>query len=138
MRYSFNQLSVKEYDLIFTNDPILRRGGGMENINVYRSSRYYRRGAGLMSFVRGLGRQVLPFVSKYILPSIYNVGSNVLKDMSENNGSVKNSIKRRGLQGARDVVTKIVTPSTTTTPVQAPRKRKRKDSVKSYKMGVFK
>lgn len=104
MRYHFIQLSVREYDQIFDNDTIPRAGGGEK---IYRPPQYYHRGAGLFSFIRGIGKQVLPFISKYILPSLYNVGSNVLKDMGESKGSIGESLKRRGIQGVKEVASKI-------------------------------
>lgn len=105
MRYRFVPLTIRDYDRIFSDGPA-PRAGGIEDYTL-RSPQYYRRGGGLFSFVKGIGKQILPFISKYILPGVYSVGSNVLKDMGEQNGSLRDSIKRRGMEGLKEVATKI-------------------------------
>ena len=104
MRYTFVPLSAADYSRAFRVDPITR-GGGIEDITVYRPSQYYR-GGGIWSFMRGVGRRVLPFLKRFVLPGLFNVGSKVVDDVANDRGSVKDSIQRHGMDGVREVIGK--------------------------------
>ena len=105
MRYAYSPISVKEFSNVFRTEAI--SGGGLQDIKIYRPPQYYGRGGGVWSFVKGLGRKVLPFLKKYVLPGLYNVGTNVMSDVNEGRGSFKESMKRRGLDEVGDTVKRV-------------------------------
>ena len=98
MRYTYIPISVEDYDLIFNSETIPEGGGGLDSIRVYRPSGHYAKGGGLWSFIKGVGRRVLPFLKQYLLPGLYNVGSSVVSDVSQGNTTLRDSLKRRGLE----------------------------------------
>lgn len=138
MRYAYIPISVEDYDSIFNSETIPEGGGGLDSIRVYNPSGHYAKGGGLWSFIKGVGRRVLPFLKKYVLPGLYNVGSSVVSDVSQGNTTLRDSLKRRGLEeveraagraarggSARSVKRGRVTKS-------KPRKKRRNESLNIY------
>ena len=98
MRYTYIPISEEDYATIFSNSETIPEGGGLDSIRVYNPSVHYARGGGLWSFIRGVGRRVLPFLKQYVLPGLYDVGNSVMSDVSQGNTTLRESLKRRGLE----------------------------------------
>ena len=98
-----------------------------------------RRGGGLWSFIKGVGRRVLPFLKQYILPGLYNVGTSVASDVSQGNTSLRDSLKRRGLEEVERAVGRAARGGSALskkrgriTKAKARKKRRRNESVDIY------
>ena len=99
MRYTYLPISVQDYATIFNSEETIPEGGGgLDSIRVYSPNAHFAKGGGLWSFIKGVGRRVLPFLKQYILPGLYNVGTSVASDVSQGNTTLRDSLKRRGLE----------------------------------------
>ena len=84
-----------------------RRGGGLDDITVYRPPDYYRRGGGLFSFLANVGKKVVPFISRIAKPALLDFASNVIGDIKEG-GDLKSSLRSRGVTALKDAGKRVI------------------------------
>jgi len=91
--------SQNDFDNIFS-PPM--RGGGMSDINIYRSPRAFQRGGGLFSFLGRIIRGSIPILRNLLLPEIPRLISNVRDDV--NSGiNLRESIKNQGVKSIKNI-----------------------------------
>ena len=81
---------------------VTRRGGGLDDISVYRPPSYYRKGGGIFSFLANVGRKAIPFISKIAKPALLDFASNVIGDLKDG-GDLKASVRSRGISALKNV-----------------------------------
>ena len=84
MRVAFIPPSENEFKHLFLSIP-LRKGGGIEDINIFQSSVGYRKGSGILSFISGIAKKVLSFLVRAAKPAVKEFGSSIVTDMMEGN-----------------------------------------------------
>ena len=95
-RSQFKEISAHEFAQIVKNQDVYKlRGGGLEDINIFRSKRRYIQGSGLLSSFANLSKFLLPAIKRYVLPAAGNFASGVVKDVSAGR-NFKESIKQHG------------------------------------------
>ena len=95
-RSQFKELSAHEFAQIVKNQDVYKlRGGGLDDINIFRSKKRYIQGSGLLSSFANLSKFLLPAIKRYVLPAAGNFASGVVKDVSAGR-NFKESIKQHG------------------------------------------
>merc|ERR1711951_325124 len=87
------------------------RGGGLEDINIFRSKRRYIQGSGLLSSFANLSKLLLPAIKRHVLPAATNFASGVVKDVSAGKNFKEMGSKilsGRGLKRKRGSVSSVV------------------------------
>ena len=109
MRVAFISPSIAEYKTLFLSGVQLKQGGGLDDIRTLNYSADSHRGGGILSTLAGVARRAFPFLLKNIIaPSALTFGRNVLNDMSQAEGNIKSSLKKRGLEAVRDAGARLV------------------------------
>jgi hypothetical protein len=90
-------------------DPSIQDGAGAEAF----VPRYRRqRGAGIGSIFASIGRWLLPFAKKFVLPNVVDMAKNVASDVMNSGGSIKESLteslKERGKQALKNTAANIM------------------------------
>ena len=95
-RSELKELSAHEFAQIVKNQAVYKlRGGGLDDINIFRSKKRYIQGSGLLSSFANLSKFLLPAIKRYVLPAAGNFASGVVKDVSAGR-NFKESIKQHG------------------------------------------
>ena len=95
-RSELKELSEHEFAQIVKNQAVYKlRGGGLDDINIFRTKKRYLQGSGLLSSFANLGKLLLPAIRRYVLPAAGSFASGVVKDMSAGK-NFKESVKHRG------------------------------------------
>ena len=95
-RSELKELSAQEFAQIVKNQAVYKlRGGGLDDINIFRSKKRYIQGSGLLSSFANLSKFLLPAIKRYVLPAAGNFASGVVKDVSAGR-NFKESIKQHG------------------------------------------
>ena len=95
-RSELKELSAQEFAQIVKNQAVYKlRGGGLDDINIFRTKKRYLQGNGLLSSFANLGKLLLPAIRRYVLPAAGSFASGVVKDMSAGK-NFKESVKHRG------------------------------------------
>ena len=109
MRVAFIPPSVGEYKTLFSSGVQLRKGGGLDDIRILNSTADYHRGGGIFSTLAGIAKRAFPFLLKNIIaPSALSFGRDVLTDISQGNTDIKSTLKKRGLEAAREAGRRLV------------------------------
>jgi hypothetical protein len=90
---------LSETDLLDLYDPRKQQSGGGE---FYRANVLRQRGAGFGSFLKGVGRFLLPLVRKHVLPHAASAARNVMGDIIEGK-NVGQALKQHGIEGIKEV-----------------------------------
>merc|ERR1711895_208219 len=95
-RSELKELSEQEFAQIVKNQAVYNlRGGGLDDINIFRTKKRYLQGSGLLSSFANLSKFLLPAIKRYVLPAAGSFASGVVKDVSA--GKIfKESIKQQG------------------------------------------
>jgi hypothetical protein len=92
-------------------DPTVQHGKG----DTYEPKYRRQRGYGIGSIFASIGRWLLPFAKKYVLPSAVEMAKNVASDVMNSGGnlkeSLKDSLKERGIQALKNTASNIMTQS---------------------------
>ena len=95
-RSELKELSEQEFAQIVRNQAVYKlRGGGLDDINIFRTKKRYLQGSGLLSSFANLSKFLLPAIRKYVLPAAGSIASGVVKDVSAGR-NFKESIKQHG------------------------------------------
>jgi len=94
----------KDSFLILIDDPhLLKRGGALSDITTFQSPILYQKGAGLFSFLKGIGRRAMPFIMKNVAPKAFDMGKGVLDDVTSGKVKLRDFLKSRGIKAFRGV-----------------------------------
>jgi len=77
-------------------------GGSVGTEPFYQSSLRRQRGAGIGGFFGAIGRRLLPFLQKHVLPSAMSAVRNVADDLLDGR-NLKESIKEHGIDAIKGV-----------------------------------
>ena len=106
MRIVFIPPTAAEFSRLFSDDGQLS-GGGMQDIRIYTPPSRSPRGAGIVSLLAGLGKKIVPFLMRTILPEGLSMAHNVISDINSSISS-RQSLKRRGLQSVSNVGRRVL------------------------------
>ena len=107
-RSQFKEISAHEFAQIVKNQDVYKlRGGGLEDINIFRSKRRYIQGGGLLSTFANLSKLLLPAIKRHVLPAAANFASGVVQDVSAGR-NLKESIRQRGKKNLKEMGSKIL------------------------------
>ena len=107
MRILFTPPSENEFKQLFLSSP-LRKGGGLDDISIFQPKGIpYRRGSGVLSFISGVAKKILPFIWKAAKPSAKEFGSNVVRDVL-NKKPLRHSLKKNGLKAVRKTGVRLI------------------------------
>ena len=131
MRTALITPSKDDFFRLFEDPHVLKRGGALSDITTFQSPILYQKGAGLFSFLKGIGRRAIPFIMKNVVPAALDMGKGVLDDVTSGQVKLKDSLKRRGIAALKGVARQA-----TTRGGRIQKKKKRKIN-KCYKADVF-
>ena len=78
-RSELKELSAHEFAQIVKNQAVYKlRGGGLDDINIFRSKKRYIQGSGLLSSFANLSKFLLPAIKRYVLPAAGSRGVKIL------------------------------------------------------------
>ena len=107
MRILFTPPSEDEFKQLFLSS-LLRKGGGLDDISIFQPKGIpYRRGSGVLSFISGVAKKILPFIWKAAKPSAKEFGSNVVRDVL-NKKPLRQSLKKNGLKAVRKTGVRLI------------------------------
>ena len=107
-RSELKELSEQEFAQIVKNQAVYNlRGGGLNDINIFRTQKRYLRGNGLLSTFANLGKLLLPAIRRFVLPAVGSFTSGVVKDVSAGK-NFKESVKHRGKKNLKKMGSKIL------------------------------
>ena len=108
MRIAFTPPTENEFKQLFLSSP-LRKGGGLDDISVFQPKGLaYRRGSGILSFISGVAKRVLPFIIKAVKPTAKEFGSAVIKDVIAGDKPIRNSLKRNGVKALKQTGLRLI------------------------------
>jgi hypothetical protein len=76
-------------------------------IPVFHGAR--QRGGGIGSIFGGIAKYALPLIAKYILPHAKTAATNVISNIVNKRGTIKESLKNSGVQLINDIGNSIIT-----------------------------
>ena len=108
-RSVLKELTEQEFAQIVKNQTVYNnlRGGGLNDINIFRTQKRYLRGSGLLSTFANLGKLLLPAIRRFVLPAVGSFTSGVVKDVSAGK-NFKASVKHRGKKNLKKMGSKIL------------------------------
>merc|ERR1712240_238483 len=107
-RAQFKEISAHEFAQIVKNQDVYKlRGGGLEDINIFRTKKRYIQGSGLLSTFANLSKLLHPAIKRHVLPAAANFASGVVQDVSAGR-NFKESIKQRGKKNLKEMGSKIL------------------------------
>jgi len=108
MRTPFIPPEADHYMILFQEPRLLSRGGGLDDIQTFKSPVIYQRGAGILSILGGIARKAIPFIVRNVLPPALNMGSRVLDDVSSGKKKIRESLREHGLAALSDVGNRVM------------------------------
>merc|ERR1712055_49276 len=107
-RSELKELTEQEFAQIVKNQAVYNlRGGGLNDINIFRTQKRYLRGSGLLSTFANLGKLLLPAIRRFVVPAVGSFTSGVVKDVSAGK-NFKESVKHRGKKNLKKMGSKIL------------------------------
>lgn len=92
-----------EFLVLFQHPQILKKGGALSDIETFKSPIFYQRGSGIFSLLKGIGRRVLPFIIKNVMPEAVDLGRGIFQDVGSGKKNFRESLKHRGLAAVKGV-----------------------------------
>ena len=86
-------------------DPVIQEGRGTD---VYQPTYRRQRGSGLGSIFATIGRWLIPFAKKHILPNAIDMGKKVIDDVIVNKANLGESIKERGIEALKSTARSVM------------------------------
>lgn len=112
-RNLYSDLNESEYSRLFKLNH--STGGALSDIAVYEKKYFSnifnnkkKSGAGIFSFLSGLAKKSLPYISKYILPEAVNFTSNLINEKIQNKKIDKKSLKRISKDSFKNIARKAL------------------------------
>ena len=108
MRVTFTPPTESEFKQLFLSTP-LRKGGGLEDISVFTPKGIpYRRGSGVLSFISGVAKRILPFLMRAAKPAAKEFGSSVIKDVIRGKQPIRKTLKKNGIKAIKKTGLKLI------------------------------
>ena len=108
MCIAFTPPTESEFKQLFLSSP-LRKGGGLEDISIFTPKGLpYRRGAGVLSFISGVAKRILPFLFKAAKPAAQEFGASVIKDVIRGKQPIHKSLKKNGLKAIKKTGLRLI------------------------------
>ena len=108
VKIAMRSLSEKEFaDALNNQFNNLLKGGGLDDISIFRVSRKPLHGSGFLDFISGIGKFILPAVKRIIAPAAGEFAHGVINDMVSGK-NFKSSLKKRGKHGLQKIGSKIL------------------------------
>ena len=131
MRVAFIPPSENEFKHLFISAP-LRKGGGLEDIAIFQPRGLAnRRGSGILSFISGVAKRVLPFLIKAAKPAAREFGSAVVSGVINGKRPLRKSLKKNGIKAIKKTGLRLIRGSGKI------KKKKKKKSTCGYKRDIF-
>ena len=105
----FRLLSESQFTHLARSQTPVLSGYGSSDIHIFKKYRPgQQRGYGLWSSLANIGKRALPFLRKYIFPTVADLGRNVFNDVVQGNTDFKSSLKKHGKDSLKKVGQKIL------------------------------
>ena len=142
MRVAFAPPSENDFKHLFSVLP-LRKGAGFSDISIFQPRGVrLRRGAGVLSFLTGVAKRVLPFLTRAAKPAAREFGSAIIKDIIEKKKPIRRSLKKNGIKALKKTGLRLIRGSGKVNKKAGKKKRKKKKKKKKnnpcgYKKDIF-
>ena len=145
MRMTFTPPTENDFKQLFLSSP-LRKGGGIDDINIFQPrSIAYRRGSGILSFISGVAKRVLPLLIKAAKPAAKEFGTSMVKDIMQGKKPIRRSLKDNGINALKQTGLRLIRGSGKVVKKKKNirkrgnnKKTKRKKQSHGYKNDIFK
>ena len=127
--------SKDEFITLFEDPLVLKRGGALSDITTFQSPVLYQKGAGLFSFLQGIGRRAIPFIIKNVVPEALDMGKRIFDDVTSGQVKLRDSLKNRGLRAVRGVARRATTRGGGR--IKKMKKKRKQRRERCYKKDVF-
>ena len=135
MRTAFLIPSKNEFITLFEDPLVLKRGGALSDITTFQSPILYQKGAGLFSFLKGIGKRVIPFIIKNVVPEALDMGKRIFDDVTSGQVKLRDSLKNRRLRAVRRVARRATTRGGGR--IKKMKKKRKQRRERCYKKDVF-
>ena len=111
MRTPYQPLNERDYlrsQLQYGHNNILTLGNGIGDIQIFRDRRLRRGSGAFTNLILRYGKQMLPYLQKYLWPAAKEFGKNVAGDVISGDTSIKQSLKNRTKQSVKNVGKRIL------------------------------
>ena len=136
MRITFIPPCEDDFKRLFLSVP-LRKGGGIEDIDVFQPSVGYRKGSGILSFISGIAKKVFPFLVKAAKPSVKEFGSSVVKDVLTGNTPLRKSLKNNGMKAIQQTGLRLIRGRVNKKKKNIKKVNNNKNPARKYKRDIF-
>ena len=136
MRVAFIPPSENEFKHLFLSIP-LRKGGGIEDINIFQSSVGYRKGSGILSFISGIAKKVLSFLVRAAKPTVKEFGSSIVTDMMEGNTPLWKLLKNNGIKALKQTGMRLIRGTGRVNMKKMKKMKCNKNQRRKYKRDIF-
>ena len=108
MRIAFTPPTEGEFKQLFLSEP-LRKGGGLQDISIFAPKGLaHRRGSGVLSFISGVAKRILPFLIKAAKPAAKEFGSSLVKDVIRGKKPLRKVLKKNGLKALKKTGLRLI------------------------------
>ena len=108
MRIIFTPPTESEFKQLFLSSP-LRKGGGLEDIAIFTPKTIpHRRGSGILSFISGVAKRVLPFLFRAAKPAAKEFGTKVIQDIVQGKRPIRKSLKKNGIKALKKTGIRLI------------------------------
>merc|ERR1712074_358938 len=105
MRIPYKTPTVDQFDRYF-NPNYINRGGGLNDIKVYKPH-HYAKGGSIFSFLSGVFKRAIPFLRGVMLPEVGEFARNFTADVG-NNVPLRDNVKKNLMRSVKNVGRKLV------------------------------
>ena len=108
MRIAFTPPTDGDFKKLFLSSPLVK-GGGMEDISIFTpKGMHYRRGSGVLSFISGVAKRILPFLIRAAKPAAREFGSAMVKDVIRGKQPIRQSLKKNGIKAIKKTGLRLI------------------------------
>ena len=130
MRIAFAPPSENDFRQLFSAEP-LRKGGGFSGISIFHPHGLaHRRGSGILSFISGVAKRVLPFLARAAKPAAQEFGTAIVKDIIQKKKPIRQSLKKNGIKALKKTGLRLIRGSGRI-------KKKKRNTSCGYKKDIF-
>ena len=135
MRIAFTPPTEGEFKHLFLSTP-LRKGGGLDDISIFTPKGLpYRRGSGVLSFISGVAKRILPFLMKAAKPAAKEFGSSLIKDVVTRKKPLRKALKKNGLRALKKTGLRLI--SGAGKKIKKKKKKRKRKMCRKYKRDIF-
>ena len=111
MRTPYKPLNERDYlrsQQQYGHNNILTLGNGIGDITIFKDRRLRKGTGAFTNLIFKYGRKILPYLSKFLWPSVKEFSKNVAGDVMSGDTNIKQSLKNRGKQSLKRVGERIL------------------------------